>query len=309
MVTFQCNLCGSQQSAEETQLLDPARPATCTRCRSTTLTRAIIRLLALEMFGQELALPDWPPVKTVRGLGLSDSGAYAERLEYLFDYRNTFYDREPRFDIAARHPERDESLDFLICSEVLEHVAPPVDRAFEETFRILKPGGVLLLSVPYIEEGVAAEHFPTLGEHGLAEVGGRTVLVNRLPNGSYEVLPNIQFHSGVDTEDRALEMRLFSKPALERALAAAGFDEVEFRGEGCMENGIVHSAWSHPIVARKAPCRKPDSVTKELALSLTELREQARAANQSRWIRLGRTLNAGPRFVLDSRLPEKDREE
>jgi SAM-dependent methyltransferase len=44
-------------------------------------------------------------------------------------------------------PVPDSSFDVLICTEVLEHVPEPI-RALKEFSRIVKPGGVVLLSAP-----------------------------------------------------------------------------------------------------------------------------------------------------------------
>jgi SAM-dependent methyltransferase len=43
------------------------------------------------------------------------------------------------------------SFDFVLCTEVLEHVAEP-ERALAEIARILRPGGGLLLTVPFVFE-------------------------------------------------------------------------------------------------------------------------------------------------------------
>ena len=44
-------------------------------------------------------------------------------------------------------PFQDGSYDSVICSEVLEHVPAP-EESIKELIRVLKPGGVLALSVP-----------------------------------------------------------------------------------------------------------------------------------------------------------------
>jgi SAM-dependent methyltransferase len=44
-------------------------------------------------------------------------------------------------------PFQDEAYDSVICSEVLEHVPSP-EESIKELIRVLKPGGVLALSVP-----------------------------------------------------------------------------------------------------------------------------------------------------------------
>lgn len=46
-------------------------------------------------------------------------------------------------------PLGDDSFDSVFCSQVLEHVAEP-QQVLHELARILKPGGVLLLSVPHL---------------------------------------------------------------------------------------------------------------------------------------------------------------
>jgi len=46
-----------------------------------------------------------------------------------FNHLNTFYDREPRLDITSPPPDVRGMLDFIVSSDVLEHVAPPVSGA------------------------------------------------------------------------------------------------------------------------------------------------------------------------------------
>jgi len=45
-------------------------------------------------------------------------------------------------------PVADESVDFVLCTEVLEHVPDP-QRFLDEAFRCLVPGGAILLTVPF----------------------------------------------------------------------------------------------------------------------------------------------------------------
>jgi len=45
-------------------------------------------------------------------------------------------------------PFSDESLNVILCSEVLEHIPDPV-AAINEFSRILKPGGILLITAPF----------------------------------------------------------------------------------------------------------------------------------------------------------------
>ena len=44
-------------------------------------------------------------------------------------------------------PEKDASFDAILCTEVLEHVSEPI-KAVNEMARLLKPGGVLILTAP-----------------------------------------------------------------------------------------------------------------------------------------------------------------
>lgn len=45
-------------------------------------------------------------------------------------------------------PEPAESFDVILCSEVLEHLPDPL-RALQELYRLLKPGGVIIITAPF----------------------------------------------------------------------------------------------------------------------------------------------------------------
>jgi len=206
-------------------------------------------LLSEELFGDPLTLPEMPKLKGIRGLGMSDSPQLAARLEEKFDYINTYYHQSPRFDIT--HPDATEEgrYDFVICAEVLEHVPPPVERAFATLYRILKPDGVLVMSTPCGLSGEDREHFPDLHEYTLASLGSGTVLVNRRRDGKIEVLEDLVFHGGPGS---TLELRLFMEPNLRQMLSAVGFHSIRYVTDTWPEFGAGQpEPWSLPIAARK----------------------------------------------------------
>jgi SAM-dependent methyltransferase len=287
VVSFICNICG-----EHNHVADFAtEPASCP-CGSNVRMRALIHLLSMELFNQNLVLADFPKVKAIRGLGMSDQEFYARLLAEKFDYTNTYYDREPRFDFRERHPERYGSYDFILSSDVIEHIAPPVERALEECGLLLKPHGVLGITVYCNPADRLLEHFPGLDEYRVVRLGSRDVLVNRRTDGTLEVRDDLVFHGGTG---ETLEMREFGMTSLRDRLLASGFREVFFLEAELARYGILFDAdVSQPLMARKAPF-----VWEKLAVSqlLDELRrgqDWIGTARESRWMRLGRRLGVGP---------------
>jgi hypothetical protein len=245
------------------------------------------------LYGLPLTAPEFPRMKSLRGLGMSDSIQYADLLAARFDYRNTFYDREPRFDVAHGDERERGRHDFVLASEVLEHVAPPVERAIANAAALLKDFGVLLLTVPYSLEATTAEHFPELHEYGVARVGDRLVLVNRTAAGESQVFDDLVFH--VSFGDPALEIREFSERDLVCLLRAAGFTEVRIYAEDYAPFGILHAeSCSFPIAARKAPFSLSRDGVRDLAEQWRDVRQthdrQMRRLAESFWFRIGRKL-------------------
>lgn len=244
-LTFTCNVCGSVVRDCPDEKIDREK-ASCPSCGSTVRVRSVVHLLSVALFGRSMPLPDFQNDKAISGIGLSDWHGYAERLSAKFDYRNTFFHREPRLDITRPHGE---PVDFLISSEVFEHVPPPAQRAFDGAFRLLKPGGHLILTVPYGLQGETTEHFPSLREYRTLELGGSHVLVNRREDGAIETFTDLVFHGGAG---ETLEMRVFCERAVTRHLQVAGFDDVSIMRDPVPEFGIIHRvAWSLPILARR----------------------------------------------------------
>jgi SAM-dependent methyltransferase len=71
------------------------------------------------------------------------------------------------FADAARLPLSDASVDAVVCLEVLEHLGEP-QLALAEFARVLKPGGAMLFSMPFMYPIHDAPYdFQRLTEHGL----------------------------------------------------------------------------------------------------------------------------------------------
>jgi GT2 family glycosyltransferase len=249
-LTYQCNVCGATCRTKVVEL--GRETSSCQNCGSTVRIRSIVHVLSMELFGQSLALSDFPVRPDMRGIGLSDSG-YSDLLPHKLNYTNTFYHKEPKLDITAPiDPNLEGSLDFLISTEVFEHVVPPVSRAFENARRLLKPDGVLILSVPYtLEWEHTLEHFPELYQYKLVQRDDRFVLENVTREGRRQIFKDLVFHGG---EGATLEMRIFSKASVLRELTQAGFQQIKVYEDPCWKHGIYWSQqWSLPLGARLNP--------------------------------------------------------
>lgn len=309
MISFNCNICGARNSVHSIAWDKPS----CSACRSNVWQRAIIYLLSVELFGEGLALPQFPRLPAIRGIGLSDDLCYATPLARKLDYTNTYYDREPYLDITAPDPSLYGTYDFILSSEVFEHVPAPVERAFEQCHKLLKPDGFLCVTVPSTLDENTVEHYPDLNDYAIVPLGNKPVLVNRRKDGTLEIHDRLVFHGG---HGSTLELRVFSRKQLAEKLRATGFSEVAFQDYSVERFGIVVHEWSRPLVARKQPfVPSPDvfqqlleqylgqveEVSKVRAEAMRLQREKdlqdtkLRAVARSKWVRLGNRLGRGPR--------------
>lgn len=174
---------------------------------------------------------------------------YGNPLAERLDYQNTYFHEEPKLDITEISDEMAGSCDFLITTEVFEHVLSPVQRAFDGARRLLKPGGVMVLTVPFDDRAPATkEHFPQLNDFSIVKEDGQPRLYNTLPDGQTEVFDDLVFHGGPGS---TLEMRLFGLDALIGHCRQAGFAQVDVANDDVPERGIAWShPWSVPILAR-----------------------------------------------------------
>lgn len=84
-----------------------------------------------------------------------DIGSRNRRYDYLLKQVPTAIDLVENKDKGVRQgdvtaiPFPDQTFDAVMCIEVLEYVATP-EKAIAEIYRVLKPGGMLVLSVPFM---------------------------------------------------------------------------------------------------------------------------------------------------------------
>jgi Methyltransferase domain len=282
----------------------------------------------------------------MRGIGLSDEPLYADVLATKLSYVNTYLHQEPRFDLTDPACGESGSLDFILATEVFEHIPPPVQPAFDNLARLLKPGGFVVFSTPWRPQGRTVEHFPNLYRWTVTQLDERYVLVNKTRSNRLEVFDELAFHGGMG---HTLEMRLFSQPGLIQNFRRAGL-EPEWALEPYPDYGVQFSKpWSIPCVARKLataiqlledvepdPCCSPESVEQDrsevaelyreidrqtahaytLTSQISQLQKQLQSTQRelqnqqsyvaslereralikdSRWLRLGRRLNVGPK--------------
>lgn len=242
-VTFKCNLCGSDATIPYDKI--HREGGACTSCGSNVRFRSLVYALSKTLFGKPLVISDFPDSKKIVGIGMSDAEHYADRLEKKFSYTNHFYHTEPFLDITDVSDDMHESCDFIISSDVFEHVLPPRSTAFENTFKILKPGGVFIFSVPYSDLPNTVEYYPDLHNYHVIDFEGRKLLINQTKGGKVELFDGLFWHGG---EGSTLELRVFSKDDVIYLLEKSGFENITIYDEDVEEFGIYKRKQTHSFI-------------------------------------------------------------
>ena len=223
VIEYRCNLCGCKNRLDSSQF--HRELAACKKCGALARFRGIIHALA-NFFGEseDAILRDWPIRKSVFGIGMSDWNGYAKFLRRKFSYENTFYDRKPKLDILNLTEKNLGKYDFVISTDVFEHILPPLQQGFDNLFRLLKPGGCLIFSVPYTRTAQTVEHYPGMLDYEILNFRGTRILVNRDDGGHLQVYDNLVFHGG---KGATLEMRIFCETDILNRLAQSGFEDIK----------------------------------------------------------------------------------
>ena len=191
-VTFTCNICGKQTATAQSEL--GRESGQCDYCTSTVRLRALVHHVVKATTGESVPLPSLKRRDDIRGVGLSDWYIYGDELAKRFAYTNTWYHQEPRLDITAPQPEHHGAYDFMISADVFEHIPPPGDRAFTGAAQILKPGGLLVMTIPYTKAPETTEHFPDGTDFDLRKVGDNYELHWTDADGKPTVSKDLVFH-------------------------------------------------------------------------------------------------------------------
>jgi SAM-dependent methyltransferase len=192
-----------------------------------------------------------PANKSIYGIGMSDSEIYARLLSKAYTYENTFYHQEPMFDATSQQlGVRKERYNFVISSDVYEHIPLPVDIAFQNLYGLLAPGGICIFSVPFDDSGSTTEHFPSLHQWKISKEAGKWILTNMLEDGSIQTFDNLCFHGGAGA---TLEMRRFAKTDLLEKFRSAGFQDIRIHNDEFPEHGIVFQTKNSYVISARRP--------------------------------------------------------
>ncbi len=244
---FKCPICNTINEVDNGDFTKFERETpSCVGCASSTRQRSLVKAI-YEEYG-DYAGNQTLDRKRLIGIGISDWEGLSQALSDKFEYVNTFFHKHPHVDITDVSIFQQEVADFLICSDVLEHVNPPVISGFAGMFKILKPGGLLVFSIPYDLDGKSKEHFPNLYNFRIVNVEDSFALINKTRTGKLEFFDDLIFHGGPGT---TLEMRRMALPEVLDSLQSVGFIDVQQVGS-FPESGII---WLHDegrtLIARK----------------------------------------------------------
>ncbi|MDQ7054474.1 MAG: methyltransferase domain-containing protein [candidate division KSB1 bacterium] len=149
-----CNICGHQGPFIRPEGLKEGYQ--CTNCSASSRNRLVMLVLGMLLGYGDRPVHTWPGDRSIRILEPCPRGPQVAFLKDKFDYVMPEYDAEkiaagadPReFADVQQLAFENASFDYVIASDIFEHVREDV-KGFQEIFRILKPGGTFLLTVPY----------------------------------------------------------------------------------------------------------------------------------------------------------------
>ena len=251
--TFTCNVCGWRGLAP-LSLISARETSSCRKCGSTLRFRSIVNVLTKELnlknhlFNKSSI--DILDLKRIKGIGLSDSPVYANLLFDVFSYTNTFYHKEPKLDISDLSSWTGRKFDFVIASDVFEHIPIyDLEKSFFNLHLLLNKNGLLIFSVPYQKEIETIEHFPNLNKWNIFKKNKIWILENVNNKGEKETYRNLRFHGG---EGSTLEMRIFSLSDLFNRLKVSGFCKIKLFDLNKPDIGIINFRKDSFVITARA---------------------------------------------------------
>jgi len=175
------------------------------------------------------------PDRSRHGLGLSDNPEMAKFFRRCFNYTNSELDTPPIIDLLSPPAAARGLFDFVICSDVLEHVPPPAERGLTSIADLLRPGGVAMVSVP-IRDGGTEEYYPGIRSWQL--IDGTLHWSDDAGQSFVDTDPEIHGGDGL-----TIAFRTWGAEDFEAKVLASGFSSIE-RLEPCPELGVPEMAWS-----------------------------------------------------------------
>ena len=156
-----CNVCGWEGRAFTDDIWHPG--TICPECGSQVRHR----MLAAAFDGFS-TVPDLDQKSLIAGKTILHFAPERQLRESIRNaagvYSSADFDRgdcDLRLDISAMPQIADSSYDVLIACDVLEHV-PDDASAFREIHRVLKPGGVAILTVPQMDSPSQTDECPSV---------------------------------------------------------------------------------------------------------------------------------------------------
>lgn len=238
---FYCNGCLAIRRAIITE--DLREGLVCPICGLNSRQRAILFAV------QKKTKKGFFRKRNLRIVGVSDGAPIESTFRDRFGsvYKNFEYHTEPFLDITKIDETLMSTANIVTCSEVLEHVQPPINLAFEGLFKLLKPGGWLILSVPHKDANFPhEEHFPVMTNAQLIFEPNQMLKGVDLEGNEREFL-GLVFHGGAGA---TLEYRVFSETSLLTNLKESGFNNIQAQANNRLI-GCVWEPWSRVWVAQK----------------------------------------------------------
>lgn len=225
---FECNVCGEPFRATWLEL--HREIPSCSNCGSTVRHRQLAKALTSIASSMDNA--------SITIVGISDHPIIQELLDRYpqVTYVNTYLDEAPTLDLENVQESWIGFADVLVVSDVLEHVMFPMTRALHGCLGVLKPGGSIVITMPYTLRGPSVEHYPWMKDYEVsADESGLPVVIGIDGDGIRLPILNPNFHGG---PGRTLEMRMLELSVVLEAIESAGFQSVRVDDQDDVTSGI-----------------------------------------------------------------------
>jgi hypothetical protein len=158
-------------SDHETNYINRQQGLYCKRCKSNLRTMAIAYgMMRKDNFWG--LFRDFVRTKRIRNSCILEINEAGQITQFLRSLRGHILSIYPDVDIQ-KLPHHDSTFDIVIHSDTLEHVMDPII-ALKECYRVLKPDGYCIFTVPLIIDRISKSRSGlSLSHHGSKEQQGR----------------------------------------------------------------------------------------------------------------------------------------